>query len=67
MEKVEWNSIDKKQNVLKYSKNDKSSTLPRQSEHITECSFIHNSVDCEIWKLTHAEHSNVRCKAYFNS
>ena len=29
MEKVQWNSIDKKQNGLKYSKNDKSSTLPR--------------------------------------
>ena len=30
MEKVQFNSIDKKQNELKYSKNDKSSTLPRQ-------------------------------------
>ena len=29
MEKAQWNSIDKKQNGLKYSKNDKSSTLPR--------------------------------------
>ena len=29
MEKVQWTSIDKKQNELKYSKNDKSSTLPR--------------------------------------
>ena len=29
MEEVQWNSIDKKQNGLKYSKNDKSSTLPR--------------------------------------
>ena len=29
MEKVQWNSNDKKQNGLKYSKNDKSSTLPR--------------------------------------
>ena len=29
MEKVQWNSIDKKHNGLKYSKNDKSSTLPR--------------------------------------
>ena len=28
-EKVQWNSIDKKQNGVKYSKNDKSSTLPR--------------------------------------
>ena len=27
MEKVQWNSINKKQNGLKYSKNDKSSTL----------------------------------------
>ena len=32
MEKVQWNSIDKKQNGLKYSKNDKSSTLPRQAK-----------------------------------
>ena len=30
MEKVQLNSIDKKQNGLKYSKNDKSSTLPRR-------------------------------------
>ena len=29
MEKVQWNAIDKKQNRLKYSKNEKSSTLPR--------------------------------------
>ena len=29
MEKVQSNSIDKKQNGLKYAKNDKSSTLPR--------------------------------------
>ena len=31
MEKVQWISIDKKQNGLKYSKNDKSSTLPRNN------------------------------------
>ena len=30
MEEVQWNSIDKKQNGLKYSKNGKSSTLPRR-------------------------------------
>ena len=30
MEKVQRNSIDKKQNELKYSKNDKSSTLLRR-------------------------------------
>ena len=30
MEKVQWNSINKKQNGLKQSKNEKSSTLPRQ-------------------------------------
>ena len=29
MEKVQWNLNDKKQNGLKYSKNDKSSTLQR--------------------------------------
>ena len=35
MEKVQWISIDKKQNGLKYSKNDKSSTLPRYFEEET--------------------------------
>ena len=30
MEKVQWNSIDKKQNGLKYSKNDKSSASVKQ-------------------------------------
>ena len=30
MEKVQLNSIDKKQNGLKYSKNEKSFTLPRE-------------------------------------
>ena len=34
MEKVQWNSIDKKQNGLKYSKNDKSSTLPRGKKQV---------------------------------
>ena len=29
MEEVQWISIDKKQNGRKYSKNDKSSTLPQ--------------------------------------
>ena len=29
MEKVQWNSIDKKQNGLEQSKNDTSSTIPR--------------------------------------
>ena len=29
MEKVQWNSINKKQNGLEQSKNEKSSTLPR--------------------------------------
>ena len=29
MKKVQWNSIDIKQNGLKYSKNDESSTLPQ--------------------------------------
>ena len=33
MEKVQWNSIDKKQNGLKYSKNDESSTLPRKTNN----------------------------------
>ena len=35
MEKVQWISIDKKQNGLKYSKNDKSSTLPRPAQIIS--------------------------------
>ena len=34
MEKVQWNSIDKTQNGLKYSKNYKSSTLPRVTYYI---------------------------------
>ena len=34
MEKEQRNSINKKQNGLKYSKNDKSSTLPRQPNYI---------------------------------
>ena len=32
MENVQVNSIDKKQNGPKYSKNDKSSTLPQKNE-----------------------------------
>ena len=36
MEKVQRNSIDKKQNGLKYPKNDKSSTLPRHSNNKNE-------------------------------
>ena len=36
MEKVQWNSIDKKHHGLKYSKNDKSSTLPRLKFHKTD-------------------------------
>ena len=32
MEKVQVNSIDKKQNGPKYSKNDKSYTLPQKNE-----------------------------------
>ena len=38
MKKVQWNSIDKKQNGLKYSKNDKSSTLPELEK---ECFLKH--------------------------
>ena len=30
MEKVQWNSINKKQNVLEKSKNEKASILPEQ-------------------------------------
>ena len=32
MEKVQWNSINRKQNGLKQSKNEKSSILPREPE-----------------------------------
>ena len=32
MEKVQWNSINKKQNGLKESKNDESSTLPSNAQ-----------------------------------
>ena len=34
MEKVQWNSINKQQNGLKYSENDKSSTLPSYIDSI---------------------------------
>ena len=40
MEKVKFNSIDKKQNGLKQSKNDKSSTLPRSILY----TIIHNII-----------------------
>ena len=39
MEKVQWNSIDKKQNGLKYSKYYKSSILPRALPTTLSCSF----------------------------
>ena len=39
MEKVQWNSIDKTQNGLKYSKNDISSTLPCVKVHKIERNF----------------------------
>ena len=42
MEKVQCISIDKKQNGLKYSKNDKSSTLPRG-----ECEVGHRMNKCK--------------------
>ena len=50
MEKVQWNSIDKKQNGLKYSKNYKSSTLPRGS-NVKEMKFEQNNVS-EAWLET---------------
>ena len=44
MEKVQWNSIDKKENGLKYSKNDKSSTLPHFQNHASSSFVIINSI-----------------------
>ena len=41
MEKVQWNSIDKKQNGLKYSKNDKSSTIPCPMNNKSEKWYIY--------------------------
>ena len=41
MEKVQWNSIYKKQNGLKYSKNDKSSTLPSKQSLLVLNLYYH--------------------------
>ena len=46
MEKVQWNSINKKQNCLKYSKNDKSSTLPRS--YTPNIKIIRSLQNCNI-------------------
>ena len=40
MEKVQFNSINKKQNGLKYSKNDKSSTLPCPTENYLSYQWV---------------------------
>ena len=40
MEKVQRNSINKKQNGLKYSKNDKSSTLLRDKEQVRDLGIM---------------------------
>ena len=45
MEKVEWNSIDKKENGLKYSKNYKSSTLPRFAFYYNLINYRKTSAD----------------------
>ena len=44
MEKVQWNSIDKKQNGLKYSKNDKSSTPPPRHHNTSLIPYIESIV-----------------------
>ena len=49
MEKVQWISIDKKQNGLKYSKNDKSSTLPRLAVHTSNANVV---AQLGFWKYS---------------
>ena len=49
MEKVQWNSIDKKQNGLKYSKNDKSSTHPRGIIKYSNAFKIKDLLFCLCW------------------
>ena len=48
MEKVQWSSIDKKQNGLKYSKNDKSSTLPRETSLLIFIFYVNIGQDVTI-------------------
>ena len=48
MEKVKWNSIEKKQNGLKYSKNDKSSTLPRNNMLTLNLTARIKHLECEF-------------------
>ena len=43
MEKVQWNSINKKQNGLKYSKNDNSPTLTRNIREPTSALLNENN------------------------
>ena len=40
MKKVQWNSFNKKQNGLKQSKNEKSTTLPRSAIQKFNCLFF---------------------------
>ena len=49
MEKVQWNLIDKKQNGLKYSKNDKSSTLPRLLGMNSKCALVVTLSEKKSW------------------
>ena len=58
MEKVQWNSIDKKQNGLKYSKNDKSSTLPRLNTQYWILKFKRNNTAHEV------ETANLQAKLF---
>ena len=60
MEKVQWNSINKKQNGLRYSKNDKSSTLP--SYILLKPNINNNQVKNEMNVCDIAEYEVKICK-----
>ena len=58
MGKVQWNSIHNKQNGLKYSKNDKSSTVPWIS--FNKISFSFPLKNAKHWnRITHFYHIGV--------
>ena len=57
MEKVQWNSINIKQNGLKYSKNDKSSTLPRKY-YLTNLTLHQGFL--KVWRARRTE-DNLNC------
>ena len=68
MEKVQWNSIDKKQNGLKYSKNDKSSTLPGSFDIILHLYSRQTAYPlCTVYSMLSAEKYQNQCMKVFLS